>query len=103
MKIKPIVATILDERVELSLEDMCRACDRHAEWIIELVEVGILDPVGSEKEQWQFPGPSLKKAHAAMRLERDLELNLPGIALALDLIEEIEELRVRLYRLESSR
>jgi len=29
----------------------------------------------------------------ALRLERDLEVNLAGIALALDLMEELEQLR----------
>jgi chaperone modulatory protein CbpM len=28
-----------------------------------------------------------------VRLQRDLEINLPGVALALELMEEIEELR----------
>ncbi|HRP35895.1 MAG TPA: chaperone modulator CbpM, partial [Gammaproteobacteria bacterium] len=29
----------------------------------------------------------------AMRLHHDLDVNLPGVALALDLLEEIERLR----------
>jgi chaperone modulatory protein CbpM len=31
-----------------------------------------------------------------MRLQRDLEMNLAGVALALDLLDEIESLRMRL-------
>ena len=101
MKIKPATVTVLDESVELSLKDMCRVCNCHAEWIVELVEVGVLDPVGNEQEQWHFSGPSLKKAHTAMRLERDLGLNLEGVALALDLMEELTELRERLCRIDA--
>lgn len=101
MQEKIIKGAIIDERVELTLVDMCRVCNRHAEWIVELVNEGVLDPIGNEQEQWRFSGPSLQRAHAAMRLERDLGLNLAGIALALDLIEELEKLRQRLYRLET--
>ena len=34
------------------------------------------------------------------RLQRELEVNLAGVALALDLMEEIQQLRRRLQRLE---
>lgn len=101
MQEKIIKAAILDEQVDLTLVDMCRVCNRHAEWIVELVNEGVLDPIGNVQEQWRFSGSSLQRAHAAMRLERDLGLNLAGIALALDLIEELEELRQRLYRFEA--
>jgi len=33
------------------------------------------------------------RARLALRLERDLELNLAGVALALELMEELERLR----------
>ena len=38
-----------------------------------------------------------------MRLERDLRINKAGIALALDLMEQMEEMRARLRRIESHR
>ena len=96
-----ITGSLLDEQIELSMSEICRVCNRHAEWIIELVEEGVLDPIGSEPNQWRFSGYSLQKAHTAMRLERDLGLNLAGIALVLDLLDELGSLRERLYRFES--
>lgn len=36
-----------------------------------------------------------------MRLQRDLDLNLAGVALALDLMDEIESLHAAICRLES--
>ncbi len=98
-----ITGAVLDEQLELSMSDMCRVCNCHAEWIIELVQEGVLDPIGKEQHQWRFTGSNLQKAHTAMRLERDLGLNLAGIALALDLLEEIGGLRERLYRFESEK
>lgn len=105
MQEKFIKGVILDEQVELTLDDICRVCDQHTEWVVELVNEGVLEPIGNEpigndQHQWRFSGPNLKKARTAMRLERDLGLNLEGIALALELMEELTELRERLYRYE---
>jgi chaperone modulatory protein CbpM len=38
--------------------------------------------------------------HGALRLKRDLGVNIAGAALAIDLLEELEELRARLQRFE---
>jgi len=43
--------------------------------------------------EWRFSGTALRRTRLALRLERDLELNLAGVALALDLMEEVERLR----------
>ena len=99
MKQKTLTGIVLDERVELSLNDHSQACSGSTEWIIELVEEGVLQPIGHEQATWRFSGISLQRAHAAMRLQHDLEINLAGVALALALIDEIGALRERLCRL----
>lgn len=91
---------LLDEQTELSLNELCKACSSSAEWIIELVEEGALEPVGYQQTQWRFSGTSLQKAQTAMRLQRDLGINLSGIALALDLLDKIETLEARLCQFE---
>jgi len=92
--------TLLDEAVELSLEEISIACSCSREWVVELVEEGVLQPQGSGRADWRFPGTSLAKAHTAMRLQRDFEIDLAGVALALDLMDEIRRLREKLRRLE---
>jgi len=99
---KTLTGVVLDERTELSLTDLSQACSTSTEWVIELVQEGVLEPVGGQPRQWRFSGTSLKRAHAAMRLQTDLKINLAGVALALDLIEEIETMRERLRRFETS-
>ena len=100
MNSKVLSGVVLDEEVLLSLADLCHACSRHAEWIVELVDEGILQPAGRDQEQWRFPGPSLLRARTAMRLQQDLHINLAGVALALDLMDEIESLRALVCRLK---
>ena len=87
---------LLDEHTELTLNDLCRACSSSAEWIIELVGEGVLEPIGYQQTQWRFTGVSLQKAQTAVRLQRDLGINIAGIALALELLDEIETLQARL-------
>ena len=99
---KTLSGILLDDETELSLNDLCRACSSSAEWVIALVEEGALEPVGYEQTRWRFTGTSLQKAHTAMRLQRDLGINLAGIALALDLLDEMETMRARLRRLENA-
>ena len=101
MNQKTLTGNLLDERAELSLKEISRACSSSTEWVIELVSEGVLEPVGREQEQWRFSGTSLLRARAATRLQHDLDINVAGVALALDLIEEIETLRTRLYRIET--
>ena len=100
MNTKVLSGIVLDEETVLSLGDLCNACSRHAEWVVELVDEGILQPAGRSQEQWRFPGTSLQRARTAMRLQQDLQINLAGVALALDLLDEIESLRALIYRLE---
>lgn len=80
---------------ELSLEELSRSCRCDAEWLIELVYEGVLEPQGAAAEQWRFAGASLRRARIAVRLQQDLQLNAPGVALALDLLDEIHALRLQ--------
>ena len=87
---------IMDEEETLTLGELCRACAMHAEWVIALVEEGVLEPTGRGLTNWRFSGASLRRARIAVRLQRDLGINLADVALALDLLDEIETLRKRL-------
>ncbi len=99
---KVLTGTLLDDRVYLSLTEISDACSTRTEWVVELVEEGILEPSGKERSHWQFSGNSLSRAHTARRLQHDLEINLAGVALVLNLLEEIEALRSRIRNQEPS-
>jgi chaperone modulatory protein CbpM len=92
----PFAVCILEEHTQLTLADLCRACAVHAERIIELVDAGVLEPQGREPARWIFVGASLHRARKALRLQRDLGIDLAGAALALELLDEIALLRTRL-------
>ena len=87
---------ILEELTELTLADVCRACTVNVDCIVELVEEGVITPIGREPHRWRFSGAHMRRATVALRLQRDLGVNLAGAALALQLMDEVETLRARL-------
>lgn len=87
---------ILEEQTGLTLDDLCLACAVRDEQIIALVDVGVLEPQGREPARWRFGGASLHRARMALRLQRDLDIDVAGAALALQLLEEIDTLKARL-------
>jgi chaperone modulatory protein CbpM len=97
-----VIGILLDEQTDLSLNDICRACSSSAEWVIELVDEGILEPTGYQPTQWRFSPDCLQRARTAMRLQRDLGVNLAGVALALNLIDEIHSLESLLSQVRAN-
>jgi len=91
-----LAAEVLDERSLLTVDELCRLCAVERTYIVEMVEEGVLSVVEVESTEWRFAGASLRRARIALRLQRDLEINLPGVALALDLLEQLELLRRQL-------
>ncbi len=91
-----VTGLILEELNDLSLEDVCRACGVASDRLLELVEEGAIVPMGGERVAWRFTGMHLRHARVAIRLQRDLGVNAAGAALALQLMEELDQLRARL-------
>jgi len=102
MKNELLTGRLLDDECTLTLSEMSHACRVHAEWIIELVDEGILEPVGYDARHWLFSGPSLSRARTVMHLQHDLGVNLAGAALVLDLMDEIKQMRAHLNMLEDN-
>jgi len=93
----------LREEIEFTLSDLSQACCVHSEWIITLIDEGILDPSGGRNAaDWRFSGDHLKRIRTVQRLQQDLGVNLAGSALALELLDEIDTLRARLKALEDT-
>jgi chaperone modulatory protein CbpM len=84
---------LLDESVELGLAELCSVCRVSEELVVEIVAEGIVEPSGGERTRWRFSGLAVTRVQRVVRLQRDFGVNLPGAALALDLLEELERLR----------
>jgi chaperone modulatory protein CbpM len=84
---------IFEESAVLTVEDLSRICAVDERHIVEFVEEGVLQVIEINTTEWRFSGAALRRARVALRLQRDLEINLAGVALALDLMEELQQLR----------
>ena len=84
---------LVDERLVFSFEAFCRASGANGAQVHALVEEGLLHPSGAGQLTWQFTGPSVTRARTALRLARELELDLHAAAIVMDLIVEIDALR----------
>jgi chaperone modulatory protein CbpM len=91
-------AVIVEEEIHLTLIELCQACRAREEQITEWVMEGVLEPIGERAQEWRFTGRALQRARLASRLARDLEVNAAGIALALDLMDQIASLQAQLQR-----
>lgn len=89
---------IVEEDVEFTLVELCRASGASEEQLTLWVAEGAVEPQGAAPQEWRFSGAALRRVRTARRLAQDLEINAPGIALTLDLLDEISVLRARARR-----
>ena len=82
---------LLDTEACFTITEVCRACGTDQSMVIKLVEEGVIETIDQSSE-WRFHGEALIRARRAVRLIHDLDVNLPGAALALDLLDRLEQL-----------
>ncbi len=87
---------LLDEETALSLVELCRLCGVPRELVVALIDEGILDPLGTEPGHWRFTTQSIRRVRLADSLKRDLGVNIAGVAVVIDLVEELEMTRANL-------
>jgi len=98
---KDVPSEIAEYTGVYTVEEICIACSVEQGWITSLVSHGVIEPLESGGVKGtRFAGASVMRVAKAKRLERDLDLNTPGVALALDLLDEIERLRSRIKALQ---
>jgi chaperone modulatory protein CbpM len=81
------------ESTYLRFSEVCLQTGVNEETVFEIIEHGIIEPIGSTPEEWLFTPTMLTVTKKAIRLHQDLKVDWAGIALAIDLLEEVEQLR----------
>lgn len=84
----------------VTLKELCQVGNCTADWVVDLVEEGILEPVGADRPSWRFESASLTLVRRVQRLQVDLSVNLAGIAIVLALVEENARLKRCLAQVE---
>ena len=94
-----LLAQFLDDDDWLRLDEICTRLSVERQWIVEMVELGALDPHGGlEPSAWVFPRRELPRVLAMTRLVTDLGVNLTGAAIIVELVEERRRLLSQLRK-----
>jgi chaperone modulatory protein CbpM len=91
---------IVTQELTYTLSELCEICEVHVERINEIIDYGIIASKEKSPKQWRFSYSEMETLQKVLRLERDLDLNMPGIAMTLDLLEQVETLRKQVDLLE---
>lgn len=99
-----VAARALDETVVLHVDELCARLCVERRWIVELVELGALEPrAGHEPAAWDFLAAEVPRLRAITRLVEDLGVNLAGAALIVELVEERRRLLQQLRQWREAR
>jgi chaperone modulatory protein CbpM len=93
-------AQVLTDAVWISAEEICRITSLSVTTLAELVDLGVVHPRGERPAAWELPVSVLPALQTAARLMADLELNVSGAAVAMELLERRRELERRVAQLE---
>ncbi len=83
---------VVDERNSFDLVHFAQVTGQSPEWILQLLEYDIL-PARPENRIHQFFGEDVTRARRAFRLQRDFEASLSAVAMMMDLLDEVQQLR----------
>jgi chaperone modulatory protein CbpM len=84
----------------LTLDELCNICNVQQDFISNLIEYDIIHPEQTS-ETWVFNIVSLQRIKRVQRVQKDLDVNLPGVAIILELMDELEMLRGKVLFMEN--
>ncbi len=96
--VQSLTGVVFDETTEITVTELCEVCSAEQTLIEQLIEEGILEPVGGRSGEPCFHYTSVRRTRTVMHLQHDLGINLAGAALALELLDRIETLRRQVRR-----
>ena len=88
-----LTGIVLDDELTLSIREVCEVCGMEESLVVEMVAEGVAQPLDPGATSWTFSGTAVTRFRTAYRLQRDLDVNLAGAALAIELLEEIRRLK----------
>jgi hypothetical protein len=74
----------------ISLRVLADAADMHPDLVGQFVTYGLLEPVSQEPNSSWFDAGDVLRLRMIGRLRNELGINLPGVAVVLDLLKRME-------------
>jgi hypothetical protein len=82
----------------LPIEELARAAGLHLGLVRQLVEYGVIEPAPGTASPVLFPFAAIDRLRCAVRLRRDLGVNLAGAAVIVAMRDRLRSLRAELER-----
>ncbi len=106
-----VSGVVVEAHAPLSVEQLLRACAVELAFVVELVEEGVLElqqpepgaaqpqtVLSQAPETWYFSVDCVQRLRTARRLQRDLHINVAGVAVILDLLDQVRSLEAKLLQ-----
>lgn len=88
------------DTLNISFIEICQHYAISEESLLELLEYGLIPDIASPNRNLKFNQAHLQRILSAFRLQHDLDINAHGVILALELMDEVAELRRELALLQ---
>lgn len=95
-----LIGVLMDDSTCLTFVEVCERCHVPEAWLLDVLEHGLFHDKGVPSTNMTFHYTMLPRLQAALRLQRDLELNVSGVVLAMELLEKIDALNAKLTVLQ---
>lgn len=89
-----VIIADYSQQEPLTMRELCEICGISSDFMHDLVTYEIIHPVDAAPETFDLA--QLQRVKTVLRLQRDLEINLAGAAVVLDLLDQLEELRAQM-------
>ena len=95
-----VTGVLMDENTTISFVEVCQQYQISEDLLLDMLEHGLISHVTPSIKKITFDLKMLSRIQSACRLQQDLGINLPGAVLALELRDELEQLREELRVLQ---
>ncbi|MBG3079164.1 chaperone modulator CbpM [Proteus mirabilis] len=76
-----------------TVTEFCHHTGISSDDLKEFVALGVIEPLEIETQEWFFDDNAIVVTHRALKLHKELALDWHGIAIALTLLDENEQLK----------
>ncbi|RAT15531.1 chaperone-modulator protein CbpM [Lonsdalea populi] len=89
-----------DIDVTFTVIEVCQIVGLSRDELGEVVALGVITPQGESSMPWRFDAYALSRLRRARRLRYELDIDWPGIAMTLTLLDKMERLNQENQRLQ---
>ena len=95
-----ITAILIDDDTSLTFVEVCERYSLSKSMLRQMIEHGLFSEPCIGIKATRFDAPKIARVHSASRLQHDLGVNVPGVVLALELLDELQQLRQEVHILQ---